>query len=105
VTASPSTLQWLRYALGGRLPEPLHDWVRHDLTDADWRWRLILRVLVQCALPAVILAVLPAPAGIRVLMVALLLLGALFTAGAYGDELRDRRLLQHGLTPPPRPGR
>ena len=105
MSARPSAAQWLRYALGGRLPEPLHDWVRHDLTDADWRWRLVLRVLVQCALPAAVILLLPAPVGIRVLMVALLLLGALFTAGAYGDELRDRRMRQHGLIPPRRPGR
>ncbi len=99
----PNPAQWLRYAFGGRLPEPLHDWVRHDLTDADWRWREILRVLVQCALPVLILAVLPAPAEIRLLMVALVLLGALFTAAAYGDELRNRRLRQHGLLPPQHP--
>ena len=105
VSPRPSALQWLRYALAGRLPEPLRDWVRHDLTDADWRWRLVVRVLVQCALPIAVLALLPAPGGIRVLMIALVLLGALFTAGAYGDELRDRRMRQHGLTPPPRPGR
>jgi hypothetical protein len=96
-------LQWLRYALGGRLPTGLREWVRHDLTDADWRWREVLRVLVQCSLPCVVFALLPAPALIRVLMVALVLLGALFTAFAYGDELRDRRLRQHGLLPPQHP--
>ena len=47
VRNTPSAGQWLRYAFGGRLPERLHEWVRHDLTDADWRWREILRVLVQ----------------------------------------------------------
>jgi len=61
VTTRPSPLQWLRYAFGGRLPERLHEWVRHDI--------------------------------------ALMVLGALFTAGAYGDELRDRRLRQHHLLP------
>lgn len=97
----PSVLQWLRYALGGRLPEPLLDWVRHDLTDADWRWRQLLRVLVQATLPVVVIAVLPAPLGLRVLMAALVLLGALSVGAAYGDELRARRLRQHGLTLPP----
>jgi hypothetical protein len=99
----PSAAQWLRYAYGGRLPRSLQEWVRHDLTDADWRWRLILRVLVQCAIPAVVLGFLPAGAEVRVLMIALVLIGALFTAAAYGDELRDRRLRQHGLLPPQRP--
>lgn len=101
--ARPTALQWLRYAFGGRLPPALSEWVRHDLTDADWRWRLVLRVLVQCVLPAAVLAVLPADPQVRVLMVALVVCGALFTAAAYGDELRDRRLRQHGLLPPQHP--
>jgi undecaprenyl pyrophosphate phosphatase UppP len=99
----PTAGQWLRYAFGGRLPPPLHEWVRHDLTDADWRWRLILRVLVQCVIPAVVLGLLPAELQVRVLMIALVLIGAVFTAAAYGDELRDRRLRQHGLLPPQQP--
>ncbi len=99
----PSFGQWLRYAFGGRLPGALHDWVRHDLTDADWRWRQLLRVLVQCAIPSVIMFLVPLDLQVRVLMVALVLCGALFTAAAYGDELRDRRLRQHGLLPPSQP--
>jgi Family of unknown function (DUF5313) len=102
VRTGPGPGQWLRYAFGGRLPADLRDWVRHDLTDADWRWREILRVLVQCAIPVVVILFLPADLQIRILMAALVLIGALFVAGAYGDELRDRRLRQHGLEPPPR---
>jgi Family of unknown function (DUF5313) len=97
----PSILQWLRYALGGKLPESLHGWVRHDLTDADWRWRQIVRVLVQAAIPIVVIMVLPLPIVLRILMSVLILLGALSVGAAYGDELRDRRFRQHGLTPPP----
>ena len=97
MTGRPSPLQWLRYSLGGRLPPSLHTWVWHDLTDADWRLRQLLRVLVQCALPVVIIALLPAPGALRAFMVALILLGALGVGAAYGDELRDRRLRQHGL--------
>jgi hypothetical protein len=102
VSARPSALQWLRYALGGRLPAPLHDWVRHDLTDADWRWRQLLRVLIQAALPVLVIALLPVPGTLRALMVALVLIGALSVGAAYGDELRARRLRQHGLSLPPR---
>jgi hypothetical protein len=102
VSARPSALQWLRYALGGRLPAPLHDWVRHDLTDADWRWRQLLRVLIQAALPVLVIMLLPAPATLRALMVTLVLVGALSVGAAYGDELRARRLRQHGLSPPAR---
>lgn len=100
---TPSAGQWLRYALGGRVPPPLHDWVRHDLTDADWRWRQLGRVLLQAALPVLVILVLPVPLALRVLMAVLVLLGALSVGAAYGDELRDRRLRQHGLIPPQRP--
>jgi hypothetical protein len=103
VRSTPTVGQWLRYALGGRLPAPLHEWVRHDLTDADWRWREIARVLVQCAVPVLVLVLLPAGLPVRLLMAALVLGGALFVAAAFGDELRDRRLRQHGLLPPQQP--
>jgi Family of unknown function (DUF5313) len=100
VSTRPSPLQWLRYALGGRLPADLQDWVRHDLTDADWRLRQIVRVLLQAAIPVVVILVLPIPIGLRIPMALLVLLGALSVGAAYGDELRDRRFRQHGLTPP-----
>jgi hypothetical protein len=103
VSTRPSALQWVRYALGGRLPPSLHDWVRHDLTDADWRWRQVGRVLLQAAIPIVVILVLPVPIVLRSLMAALVLLGALSVAAAYSDELRDRRFRQHGLTPPEPP--
>lgn len=98
MSTRPTPTQWVRYALGGRLPAPLRDWVRHDLTDADWRWRQLLRVLIQAALPVVVIMLLPAPLGLRVLTAALLLIGALSVGLAYGDELRARRLRQHGLS-------
>jgi hypothetical protein len=84
------------------LPAEVREWVRHDLTDAGWRGREILRVLVQCAGPVAVLLLLPADPQLRLLTVALVVLGAVFVAAAYGEELRDRRLRQHGL-PEPRP--
>ena len=100
VSRRPSALQWVRYALGGRLPADLHDWVRHDLTDADWRLRQILRTLLQAAIPIVVILVVPIPLGLRIPMAVLVLIGALSVGAAYGDELRERRFRQHGLTPP-----
>jgi len=34
------------FALGARLPDRYRDWVRHELTDAGWRGRLIVRHLI-----------------------------------------------------------
>lgn len=93
----PRPSQWLRYAFGLRLPEELRDWVRHDLTDADWRMREIVRVGVQCAIPVGIIMFLPGPWTIRLFTASLLVVGAMFVVTAYGEDLRDRRLLQHGI--------
>lgn len=103
----PRPVQWLRYAFGLRLPSELREWVRHDLTDADWRTREIIRVIVQCLIPVGIIMFLPGPWTIRVFTASLLLIGALFVATAYGEDLRDRRLRQHGIDvprPEERPG-
>jgi hypothetical protein len=100
VSSRPRPVQWLRYAFGLRLPKELREWVRHDLTDADWRLREIVRVAVQCLIPVGIIMFLPGPWTIRVFTAGLLLVGALFVAAAYGEDLRDRRLRQHGLDVP-----
>lgn len=43
----PSTLQWLRYALGGRLPERFSPWVLADTTEPGWIRRHMARAVVQ----------------------------------------------------------
>ena len=44
------------FALGGRLPERNREWVRHELTDAGWRGRLIARHLIV-AVPICVVSV------------------------------------------------
>ena len=34
------------FALGAKLPERNREWVRHELTDAGWRGRLVTRHLI-----------------------------------------------------------
>ena len=41
----PGPLGWLRFAYGFRLPAENVHWVRHELTDAGWRGRTVLRHL------------------------------------------------------------
>ena len=102
MSALPTAGQRLRYALGARLPAAQREWVRHDLMDSGWRLRVLLRVAVQ-TLPAVVLfLLLPAPLSVSLLVSAFVVLGTLFVGGAYGDDLRDRRLRQHGLPIPVR---
>jgi hypothetical protein len=96
----PSLLLWLRYAFGGRLPLRYQDWVRQDLTGPDWRIREAGRIMLFALVPITVLLLLPGPLEIRIYAALFVVLGPLFVGLAYGDELRDRRLRQHGLLPP-----
>ena len=104
----PGPVAWLRFSAGFRLPDKNLDWVRHELTDAGWRVRTVLRhlavIIPICALVAVLLLVLsPAPAWFAVMMVGLILCGSVFTVAAYADDIRATRLRQHGLDVPDDP--
>jgi len=95
----------MRFALGFRLPAANVHWVRHELTDAGWRWRTVVRhlavILPLCAVLVVVLDILlPTPPWVSVMMVALILTGSLFSVFFYADDLRAARLRQHGLPVP-----
>src|SRR5438270_13591531 len=96
----PGAWRWLRYAAGFRLPVENRQWVAHDLTDAGWRVRALLRHLVLVAPVALVFAALPAPWSLKVLVVSLVVFGAVFGALVFGDVARAQRLRQHGLPVP-----
>lgn len=96
----PNPLRWLGYALGARLPERFHDWVYEDLTGRDWRIREAGRIMLFAVVPITVLLLLPGPLEIRIYAAAFVFIGPLFVGLAYGDELRDHRLRQHGMKPP-----
>lgn len=99
----PGPLAWLGYAMGGRLRRHV-EWVRHDLTDHGWRTRALLRLLVQLAPFVALIAFLPGLSVTdEVLLELLVVLSAVFTSVATAEQLRDRRLRQHGLSPPSEP--
>jgi uncharacterized protein DUF5313 len=89
--------------VGFRLPEENHAWVRHDLTDAGWRGRMMVRHLALMVPACVLLGLLPAAWGIRVAVVLLALLSSTFVVAINTGEIRRARLRQHGL-PLDRPG-
>jgi hypothetical protein len=99
---------WLLFAIGFRLPPRNRDWVQHELTDAGWRLRTVLRhlavIVPVCAVLGVLAGVLlPAPLWLILMTVALILSGSLFTVAAYADDIRVTRLRQHGLEVPDDP--
>ncbi len=104
----PGVFRWLRFAAGFRLPPENRDWVRHELTDAGWRGRTVLRhlavIVPVCGVLVVVLTtLLPAAPWLSLGMVALILSGSIFTVAAYADDIRASRLRQHGLDPPDDP--
>lgn len=108
LAGDPGVLRWLLFAAGFRLAPRYRDWVRHELTDAGWRLRTVLRhlavIIPICVVLVVILTVLlPTPAWLSLTMVALILSGSVFTVAAYADDLRASRLRQHGLDVPDDP--
>jgi hypothetical protein len=108
LAGNPGPGRWLLFAVGFRLPGTYRDWVRHELTDAGWRARTVLRhlavIVPVCAIvAAVLLVLLPASPWLAVAMVALILSGSVFSVAAYADDLRASRLRQHGLDVPDDP--
>jgi hypothetical protein len=108
LAGDPGAARWLRFAFGFRLPAENRDWVRHELTDAGWRGRTVLRhlavIIPVCVVVEVLLtALVPAPGWLGLTMVALILCGSIFTVAAYADDIRASRLRQHGLDVPDDP--
>ena len=93
----------VRYIYGGRLPLSQRAWVQRDLTDAGWRERIVLRVVLQVAPFVALGAFVPGPAFVRAALPALLLLSTLLIAAPFSEEIRDRRLRQHDLDTPKDP--
>ncbi len=100
VEQRPSAWQWFKYAFGAKLDERYRSWVLRDLTGPDWRLREAGRIMLFAVVPVLGLLLLPGPLEIRIYAALFVVLGPLFVGLAYGDELRDRRLRQHGLLPP-----
>ena len=104
----PGVIGWLKFSAGFRLPDANVDWVRHELTDAGWRLRTVLRhlalIIPVCVIVAVVLLLIsPSSAWLAVMMVALILCGSVFTVAAYADDIRASRLRQHHLDVPDDP--
>lgn len=93
----PGLLRWLWYANGGGLPARYRDWVLHDVTTPGWRWRALLRSVVQI-LPVSVLIylLLPVEPWVRLMAVGGGLLVGMIYAVAYLDESTEHRAVKAG---------
>ncbi|PXW29929.1 UNVERIFIED_CONTAM: hypothetical protein DES50_10936 [Williamsia faeni] len=95
--ARPNPWQWITYSWGRKLPDELQDWVRHDLTG---RWRVprhLLRGMIPFFPVFAVFLLFPGPIYLRLAMILLGLILALFYCGAYMQPNREHRLELHGL--------
>jgi hypothetical protein len=99
-TRRPTPLQWVRYALGGRLPRELSPWVLADTTETGWVRRHLTRAVVQL-LPVLVLciAVVPVPLVYRLSAAAGGLLMGLIFSLAFMVETTEHRVAKAGYPP------
>lgn len=100
LAGDPGIARWVWFSIGFRLPPENREWVRHELTDAGWRVRALVRQLVVLLPIGAAFLALPGSWGIRIAVALLVLGGGLFMAAAYGDSMRAARLRQHALPVP-----
>jgi hypothetical protein len=94
----PALHRWLWYAFGGSLPARNRGWVLHDTTVRTWWLRHIARMLVQLAVPVVLLMVfLPASWELRAACAGGGFALALFYSMAYMPESTETRVVKAGF--------
>ena len=104
LAGDPGYGRQLLFALGIRLPPRYMDWLRHDLTDAGWRGRLVFRHFLAMLPIALILGLaLPGPLWLHLTVPFLFLLCSVGMIAMYASELRVARMRRHGLEPPDDP--
>lgn len=91
----PGPLRWLWYAVGGTLPAAYHEWVLYDLVCRTWVFRHLSRALVQFSVWWLVL-LLPAPISLRLSMIALGYLLAIYFSFSFMEDACERRLIKHG---------
>lgn len=94
--SSPTVLQWLRYAFGGRLPRDLSAWVLSDTTRPGWVRRHAARSLVQ--LSPLVVACMFVPVGVGYRLTAAfggLLVGLMYSL-AFMVETTEHRVAKAG---------
>ena len=94
--ASPSALQWLRYAFGGGLPRALAPWVLSDTTRPGWVRRHVARSLVQLSPLVVLCLFVPVPVVYRLTAALGGVLVGLMYSMAFMVETTEHRVAKAG---------
>ncbi|HEY0448137.1 DUF5313 family protein [Actinophytocola sp.] len=92
----PNPIQWLWYAVGGRLPASLRPWVLRDVSARTWVWRHVARMSVLVLPLAAACLLFPGPLGLRLAMSLLLVIVGTYFSLSYVEESCDMRAVKHG---------
>jgi hypothetical protein len=92
----PNPIQWLWYAVGGRLPTRLADWVLHDVTARTWVLRHAARGFVVLTPIAAACLLFPGPLALRLAMVLLVAVVGAYFSLSYVEESCELRAVKHG---------
>jgi hypothetical protein len=93
----PGPIQWLWYAIGGRLPDKHRNWVLHDVTTRTWLWRHAARSSVLMSPLIFGWLLLPASLGLRLALCLMAALVGYFYSFVYAEESGESRLLKNGF--------
>ncbi|MGJ6122177.1 DUF5313 domain-containing protein [Mycolicibacterium sp. Y3] len=100
MTASqPTTLQYLAYAYGRRLPDSMREWVADDLTGPGAIRRHMIRYSIPPLFVLAPLWLLPASLYVHLEMTVPIYFWAVVMAFVLNKIWRRHRLAQHGLDP------
>ncbi len=100
MTASqPTTLQYLAYAYGRRLPDSMREWVANDLTGPGAIRRHMIRYSIPPLFVLAPLWLLPASLYVHLEMTVPIYFWAVVMAFVLNKIWRRHRLAQHGLDP------
>jgi hypothetical protein len=99
MTRRPNPIQWLWYAVGGRLPDSLRAWVLADVSARTWVWRHVARMCVLVVPLAAACLLVPGPIGLRLAMALLLVIVGAYFSLSYVEESCDMRAVRHGHAP------
>jgi hypothetical protein len=98
-TVRPTLWEYIAYSYGRCLPNPMRDWVAHDLAGEGAVRRHMIRAAIP---PLIVLApfwLLPASPYVHLEMTAPIYIWALLMPLALNKVWRRHRLAQHGLDP------
>src|SRR5438309_8803332 len=95
----PNALQFIRYCCGGRLPDSMRDWVRHDLTAKGATGRMMRRVAVPAVLVLAPFWLIPTTLVVHLSMTLPILIPFVYFSHALNKVWRRHMLALHGLDP------